>query len=129
MISRSVCVDLDGVLAKYDQWRGVNHIGNPIPGAKKFLKDLKGYNCKIIIFTTRCSSKFNMHLGPVTLRKKVKLWLDDNDMLFDSIWIGQGKPLAAAYVDDRGVSCTPQFDGGGFAIPLMEVRQLIAAEK
>lgn len=24
-------VDLDGTLAKYDQWRGVQHIGDPVP--------------------------------------------------------------------------------------------------
>lgn len=47
--------DLDGTLAKYDGFKGVQHIGEPIPKmvelAKKYLKD--GYKVKIL--TARAS--------------------------------------------------------------------------
>src|SRR6185369_12895891 len=33
-------VDLDGVLAKYDTWKGLFTIGEPFPGARKFMHDL-----------------------------------------------------------------------------------------
>lgn len=46
-------VALDGTLAYYDEWRGVDHIGEPIPAmvekVKSFLRD--GYEVKI--FTAR----------------------------------------------------------------------------
>lgn len=49
-------VDLDGTLAYYDKWRGIEHIGIPIPlmidRVKKWLKD--GFEVRI--FTARCSN-------------------------------------------------------------------------
>ena len=33
-----VCVDFDGVIAKYDGYRGDEHYGEPIKGAKEFLE-------------------------------------------------------------------------------------------
>jgi hypothetical protein len=31
-------------------------------------------------------------------------------MPYDEIYVGQGKPVASYYVDDRGVRCLPQHD-------------------
>lgn len=28
-MKKNVCVDLDGVLAQYDRWKGIEHIGDP----------------------------------------------------------------------------------------------------
>ncbi len=39
--TKSVAIDLDGVLATYDGWKGADHIGKPIDGARAFLKELK----------------------------------------------------------------------------------------
>ena len=49
-----VCVDLDGVLASYDKWRGLDHIGDPVEGALEFAKALDK-KADIVIFTSRCS--------------------------------------------------------------------------
>ena len=49
---KTVCVDVDGVLAQYDRWRGVDHIGDPIFGAKEFVADLRK-KYKVVIHTTR----------------------------------------------------------------------------
>jgi hypothetical protein len=45
--------DLDGTLAFYDVWKGIEHIGEPIPKMVKILKEhlAKGDICKI--FTAR----------------------------------------------------------------------------
>src|SRR5215203_1278456 len=50
-----VCVDLDRVLAKYDEWQGQrDQIGPPIPGALNFMHELAKI-ADIAIFTSRCS--------------------------------------------------------------------------
>jgi translation initiation factor 2 alpha subunit (eIF-2alpha) len=45
--------DLDGTLAKYDGWQGVDHIGEPVPLMVQRIRDYieKGVVCKI--FTAR----------------------------------------------------------------------------
>jgi len=97
---KDVCVDLDGVLADYEEgWKGSDHIGYPIPGAVDFVKELSSF-CKVIIHTSRSSI-------PGVL-DSIKNWLDTHGFEYDSIWEGEGKPIASAYVDDRAVLCDPQ---------------------
>lgn len=82
-----VGVDLDGCLAEAI-WPEVG-IGKPIQKTVDFVKDLSKRGYKIIIFTARGSSEF----------KDIKKWLNDYDVPFE--WILTGKPLMAAYIDDR----------------------------
>jgi hypothetical protein len=35
---KTVAVDLDATLATYEGWRGIQHIGDPRPGAANFLR-------------------------------------------------------------------------------------------
>ena len=49
-----VCVDLDGVLARYDGWHGKTHFGNPLPGALEFLRELRSF-ARVIILSSRSS--------------------------------------------------------------------------
>ncbi len=53
---QTVCVDLDGVLAAYDGWKAVDHIGEPIPGAQEFTRELSE-RFKVIIYTSRFSNE------------------------------------------------------------------------
>ena len=48
-------VDLDGTLAYYDMWRGVEHIGPPIPEMVKFVSGLIYQGHTVKIFTARVS--------------------------------------------------------------------------
>ncbi len=59
MSNKTVCVDLDGVLAKLDKWEGVERFGPVIPGAQFFLEALRRVGFKIIIHTVRCSPDVN----------------------------------------------------------------------
>ena len=66
-------VDLDGTLAKYDRWRGFDHVGEPVPvmlARVKFWLE-KGYTVKI--FTARASV-------PEKGIPPVKKWLADNGL-------------------------------------------------
>jgi len=48
-----VGIDLDGTLATYDGWKGVEHIGWPIPIMLKYVKELLHQDVEVRIFTAR----------------------------------------------------------------------------
>ncbi len=104
---KTVCIDLDGVLADYrDGFQGISRIGDPIPGAKEFVDEIAKF-ADVLIFTCRCSPE--VAGARVSIAScAVETWLNDHNIYFDDIYIGAGKPVAAAYVDDRAVSCDPQ---------------------
>lgn len=95
----TIAVDLDGVLAEYDVWRGPEHIGEPIAGAREFMHGLQVLTqSEVVVHTTREDKDF------------VDAWLDKHGFgeLGIKVHRGGGKPIAVAYVDDRAVSCCPQ---------------------
>jgi hypothetical protein len=49
-------VDLDGTLAKYDRWRGIEHIGEPIPAMVERVKAWIANGERVKIFTARVSN-------------------------------------------------------------------------
>ena len=50
-----VAFDLDGTLAEYHGWNGIEHIGEPIPTMVKRWKEYRAKNIKCVIFTARAS--------------------------------------------------------------------------
>jgi len=98
-----VCIDLDGTIAHYTEWKGETKFGDPIEGVQDALKRLRAEGWKIIIYTTRSNIKL------------VTKYLNTHHIPFDHLnenpeqpenAIG-GKPIANAYIDDRGI----QFNG------------------
>jgi hypothetical protein len=87
-------VDLDGTLAFYDEWRGAEHIGDPVPAMLLRVRQWLDRGLDVRIFTARVSNgdKQNSagaikrwcleHLGqelPVTCEKDygmIELWDD-----------------------------------------------------
>ena len=122
-----VCLDLDGVLAQYDKWRGVDHIGDPIPGALEFAKKLAKFS-EITVFTSRCAQDVleGSRITPGQLRVKVIEWLEKHKFPYTDVYTGQGKPRAAAFIDDRGVNCNPQTNPDAFETALGLTRLLVA---
>lgn len=124
---QTVWVDLDATLARYDRWKGIRHIGEPLDGAKEFMERLQFYGAEmgfaVGVFTTRTKPDMpgREDVGiPATaspdetsraLALLIRDWLDAHKIPFDEIYCGHGKPPGLAYVDDRGVSCRPQEDG------------------
>lgn len=49
----SIAVDLDGTLAHYDGWRGIQHIGDPIPSMMNRVRGWIAAGEEVVIFTAR----------------------------------------------------------------------------
>lgn len=100
-MSKNICVDLDGTLAYYTTWKSMGgRIGKPRPGAQQFLTQLQLIFDKIIIFTTRLNEK-NRTPGTFSTIEK---WLKDNEMPYNELFIGSGKPICKAFIDDKAIS-------------------------
>lgn len=124
-----VCLDLDGVLAQYDGWEGSDIIGQPIPGALEFAKKVAKL-ADIVIFTSRCSTETGdadsaSILTAGQLRIKIVTWLEKHKFPFVDVYIGQGKPRVAAFIDDRAIHCSPQNDPKAFAAAEKNLRTLL----
>ena len=88
--------DFDGVISKYDGWKGVGVFGKPIRSVTLAMAKLRDYGWKIIIYTTR-----GVH--------EIEGYLNDHGIPYDEInrntsidSLGS-TPIADVYVDDRAV--------------------------
>ena len=137
---KTVALDVDGVLADYSKgWQGVDKIGDPIPGAIEFTKEL-GKFADITIFTTRCKAFAKDQNGPdgvpeegrqdsAVLVEHVHQWLYHWGFHYNEIYSGQGKPMAAAYIDDRAIECVPQKYGAmSYKLALEKTKRLLDPE-
>jgi len=52
-------VDLDGTLAEYDHWRGIDHVGAPIPAMVGRVRQWLDEGKDVRIFTARASTNEN----------------------------------------------------------------------
>ena len=103
---RQVVCDLDGTLAVYDGWRGFGSIGDPIDHAADLCRALADMRCRVLIDTCRLTTarrygqaQYNAALDTIDQ------WLERHGFPSSiEVYTGHGKPIAAAYVDDRGVS-------------------------
>jgi len=116
----TVCVDLDATLAFYNGWKGVDHIGHLLPGAKEFMDELHKYS-EIIIFTCRCHQ--DIHVGDLDQSKEaIKKWLDENEIPYDEIYSGQGKPIADLYIDDKAFEIGPHATRDEFSMAIETIK-------
>lgn len=95
--SRPYAFDFDGVIAKYEGFKGLDHIGPPNEPVVAVIRELSRRGHQIIIYSTR---------GELELRK----YCTENDIPVD--YFNQnpnyktgnaGKPVAYVYIDDRSV--------------------------
>lgn len=123
-----VCVGLDGILAKYDHFRGREYIGPPLPGALEFALALAKV-ADIIVFSARCSpdnaGEEPSRLSPAQLRIRVIDWLEKYKFPYTDVYVGQGKPRVAAFIDTRAINCNPQTDSGAFDKTLESLKGLL----
>jgi hypothetical protein len=109
----TICVDLDGCLARYDGWRGQEHIGDPLPGALAAIRELHAAGHRLIIYTCRCGNYEREQYGDGLSREQsaeiVRAWLSRHGFPGElDVYLGDGKPMADMYVDDKAVRVAPQ---------------------
>jgi hypothetical protein len=99
-----IAFDLDGTLAKYDEWRGIEHIGEPIAPmverVKEFLRD--GRDVKIFTARMHGHGMPDLKGGTVDVVTPIEQWCEKH--------IGQKLPVTnvkdfamVALYDDRCV--------------------------
>ncbi len=93
----TVCVDLDGVLNTFDEWRGSDFFHPPRDGAREFLSDLHAQGYRVVVFTVRW-------------HEWVSKWLGEHGLAQFVDEVTDRKPPAHAYVDDRAVCFRGDFD-------------------
>ena len=86
----TICVDLDGVLNLFDEWRSPEYFHPPRPGAREFLAGLHAAGYRVVVFTVRW-------------HEWVAAWLVENELAEFVDEVTDRKPPAHAYVDDRAV--------------------------
>ncbi|MEB3304058.1 MAG: hypothetical protein VKK99_05625, partial [Cyanobacteriota bacterium] len=121
-----VCLDVDGVLADRTYGRGAEDLGDPIAGAVEFTRAL-AEKAEVVIHSARLSAGDSSSAAGRKAEARLRDWLDHHGFEYHTIATGVGKPVASAYVDDRGVSCRPMDDGPrAFEQALLAVERLCA---
>jgi hypothetical protein len=93
----TVCVDLDGVLNTFDEWRGPEYFHPPREGAREFLIGLRQAGFRVVILTVRW-------------HEWVAAWLQRYGLAEFVDEVTDRKPAAHAYVDDRAVCFRGDFN-------------------
>jgi len=95
---KTIAFDFDGVIAKYDGWKGADVFGAPHWEVMAAMKQLKASGYHIIIWTTRRATA------------GLKAYLERNSIPYDSINSTSHnppgtstKPIYHVFIDDRAI--------------------------
>lgn len=100
----NICVDFDDTIS-------VRAFGTVFPaeGVVEALSRLRNSGYKIIVHSARAWEKFEDRAERID---EMRALLDQWGVPYNEIWVGAGKPVAKAYVDDKAV----RFDNNWKAI-------------
>ncbi|WP_309400445.1 hypothetical protein [Cerasicoccus maritimus] len=87
-------VDLDGTLAKFQSWRGIGHVGKPIPDMMERVRRWRSEGIKVKIFTAR--AQYEDYLPPI------RKWLK-KQKLEDMEITNELDPYVLEIWDDRAI--------------------------
>ncbi len=113
-----ICVDFDGTIVDHQ----FPNIGEPVPGAIKWLKRFNQYGGKIILYTMRSDSKMFK-----TALADARRYLRDNDVELYAVnenpqqqsWTSSPKVHGDIYIDDSAFGC-PLIHPKGFNRPCVD---------
>lgn len=103
--------DLDGTLAEYAGWKGLEHIGKPIKPMVLAIKQLHDAGKKVKIFTARVADSEDRE----TAKKHIKAWCEEN-LGFAPEITHEKDALMEYCFDDRNIQIIPNA-----GIPLAEL--------
>ena len=98
MAKRIIAVDLDGTLAMYDQWRGIDSIGEPVAVIREAVRQAVKEGAEVHIFTSRVSDPSDADEA----MKHIIHWLDKYDVPYHGITAVKHK-FFTEFWDDRAI--------------------------
>lgn len=100
-----ILVDLDGTLAHYDHWRGVSHIGSPIPEMVSRVRRWLLRGQEVRIFTARLGKHLKAEEIPLVIQT-IDAWCAKH--IGVTLQITNEKGMDAVEIwDDRAVQVEP----------------------
>lgn len=96
--------DFDGVISKYDGWKGIGVFGDPIWNVVSAMRTLHTSGWKIIIYTTRGVQEIKGYLTEFNIP------FDEINRNTDIDSLGT-KPISDVYIDDRAICYCGQSGG------------------
>lgn len=109
MANKTLAVDFDGVISKYEGWKGLGNFGPLIDGCVEELAELRKNGWTIVVFTTR-----GLDI------KDVVQFLDSNRVPYDYVNrnapdapenLSKVKVIANVYLDDRAINFNGRWSG------------------
>lgn len=100
---KTLAVDFDGTICKYQPFKDGIIWQEPNEGAVDILTKLNEQGWRIIVFTCRAREEWRKeegHLGIIAVQD----WLDKYHIPYYEVTAE--KPIATAYIDDRGLRFT-----------------------
>lgn len=98
MAKRIIAVDLDGTLAQYDGWKGIDHIGPVIPEVANAMERAQAEGAEVHLFTARVSDPEDAAEAHQVISK----WAEENNFNFASITAVKHK-FFTEFWDDRAI--------------------------
>lgn len=98
-MDKYVAVDLDGVIAQYDGWKGEEHVGEPKRLSRNCLEILRSIGFRIIVYTCRD----NLQVVEDYMEKNLLPYDYINENPEQPPSAGSDKIFAHYYIDDRNV--------------------------
>lgn len=95
--NKTIAFDFDGVIARYDGFKGAHHIEEPILETVNAIKILREKGFKILIHSTRGDQYL------IDYCKQFDIPYDYINRREDKHGENMGKPVAYVYVDDRAI--------------------------
>lgn len=98
-----IAVDLDGTIFA----NRFPEIGTPLPGVVTRMRRLKELGCHIIIHTARIGPHYEEIWGQQL--GKIHNALVEHGIPYDEVWMGEGKPLTCAILDDKSYKSVAEY--------------------
>lgn len=95
---RVIAVDLDGTLAHYDGWKGIEHIGPVVPEVANAMERAQKEGADVWIFTARVSDPVDAEEAG----KYIEEWLKANNFQYEGITAVKHK-FFTEFWDDRAI--------------------------
>jgi len=92
-----IALDFDAVIADYNGWKGADHKGNLLTGAREFIEELFNLGFDLYIVTSRPT-------------KGIGKWLKLNNIDHFIKGVTNLKMAAFCYIDDRAINFNNNFE-------------------